>query len=160
MSGEIAQQGVAALVVTVWQIGLGGVVRDLRLIGWGLAAILLVVAYNMGEWHLFATIARSPSSDLAVLFATFLLTVFVDLIHAIEIGMVLASFLFMPSALDSRMCSNLSDYGTKSSVLDFSFYHMSFLMFAHWEPIEWVLNGTWMGPEWAKYKFGMPTFVV
>ena len=48
--------GVAALVVTVWQIGLGGVVRDLRLIGWGLAAILLVevlnVVFNTWGWSL------------------------------------------------------------------------------------------------------------
>jgi lysylphosphatidylglycerol synthase-like protein len=48
--------GLAGLVVTVWHIGLGGVVRDLRLIGWGLAAILLVevgnVVFNTCGWGL------------------------------------------------------------------------------------------------------------
>lgn len=60
-----------------------------------LAAILVVVAYNMSEWRAFAEVFRAPKSDLAVLFATFLLTVLVDLTVAVEVGMVLAAFLFM-----------------------------------------------------------------
>ena len=60
-----------------------------------LAAILVVVAYHMSEWRTFRAELRSPKSDVAVLLVTFLLTVLVDLTVAIEVGMVLAVFLFM-----------------------------------------------------------------
>jgi sulfate permease, SulP family len=60
-----------------------------------LAAILIVVAYNMSEHRSFAMILKSPRSDVAVLLATFLLTVFVDLTVAIQAGLFLAMFLFM-----------------------------------------------------------------
>jgi SulP family sulfate permease len=60
-----------------------------------LAAILVVVAYRMSEWRTFKAEFRAPRSDVAVLLATFLLTVLVDLTVAIEVGMVLAAFLFM-----------------------------------------------------------------
>ena len=65
-----------------------------------LAAILIVVAYNMSEWRGFIAFRRAPKSDLAILLVTFLLTVFVDLIKAIEIGMVLSAFLFMKRMAD------------------------------------------------------------
>ena len=60
-----------------------------------LAAILAVVAYHMSEWRTFASDFRGPRSDVLVMLATFLLTVLVDLTVAIEVGMVLAAFLFM-----------------------------------------------------------------
>jgi SulP family sulfate permease len=60
-----------------------------------LAGILGVVAYNMSEWESFVSVLKGPRSDVAVLLTTFLLTVLVDLTAAIEIGMVLAAFLFM-----------------------------------------------------------------
>ena len=60
-----------------------------------LAAILVVVAYHMSEWRSFRAELRSPKSDVAVLLVTFALTVFVDLTVAIEVGMVLAAFLFI-----------------------------------------------------------------
>jgi SulP family sulfate permease len=60
-----------------------------------LAGILVVVAYNMSEWESFVSVFKGPRSDVAVLLTTFLLTVLVDLTVAIEIGMVLAAFLFM-----------------------------------------------------------------
>jgi len=60
-----------------------------------LAGILVVVAYNMSEWRSFVSILKSSRSDAAVLVVTFLLTVLVDLTMAIEVGMVLAAFLFM-----------------------------------------------------------------
>jgi SulP family sulfate permease len=60
-----------------------------------LAGILIVVAWNMSEIHAFLSILRSNRYDIAVLLATFFLTIFFDLILAIEIGMVLAAFLFM-----------------------------------------------------------------
>lgn len=60
-----------------------------------LAGILVVVAYNMSEWRHFLSIAKGPRGDMSVLLTTFLLTVLVDLTVALEIGMVLAVFLFM-----------------------------------------------------------------
>jgi len=60
-----------------------------------LAAILIIVAYNMSEWHTFVALLKAPKSDVLVLVTTFILTVVVDLTVAIEVGMVLAAFLFM-----------------------------------------------------------------
>jgi SulP family sulfate permease len=60
-----------------------------------LAGILVVVAYNMSEWESFLSVMKGPRSDAAVLLTTFLLTVLVDLTVAIEIGILLAVFLFM-----------------------------------------------------------------
>lgn len=60
-----------------------------------LAAILIVVAYNMSEWRTFKSLMKSPGSDVIVLLTTFSLTVIFDLTLAIEIGMVLAVLLFM-----------------------------------------------------------------
>lgn len=60
-----------------------------------LAAILVVVAYNMSEWRSFRFLLRGSRSDIIVLVVTFLLTVLVDLAVAIEIGMLLAVVLFM-----------------------------------------------------------------
>jgi sulfate permease, SulP family len=60
-----------------------------------LAAILVVVAYHMSEWRTFRDELRAPKADVAVLMVAFFLTVVVDLTVAIEVGMVLAAFLFM-----------------------------------------------------------------
>ena len=60
-----------------------------------LAAILVVVSYNMSEWRRFRGELRAPRSDVAVLLVTFALTILVDLTVAVEVGMVLAAFLFM-----------------------------------------------------------------
>lgn len=61
----------------------------------GLAAILVVVCYNMSEWRNFLFLLKAPRSDVAVLLTTFVLTVIVDLTAAVEVGMILAAFLFM-----------------------------------------------------------------
>jgi len=60
-----------------------------------LAAILLVVAYNMSEWHSFVKTLRSPRSDVAVMVVTFALTVIVDLTVAIQVGVILSAMLFI-----------------------------------------------------------------
>ncbi len=60
-----------------------------------LAAVLLVVAYNMSEVSVFRSLLRGPRSDVLVLLTTFTLTVMVDLVVAIEVGVVLAALLFM-----------------------------------------------------------------
>ncbi len=60
-----------------------------------LAAILIIVSYNMSEWRSFKSLLKSPRADVAVLLTTFFLTVIFDLTIAIEVGMVLAMLLFM-----------------------------------------------------------------
>jgi SulP family sulfate permease len=60
-----------------------------------LAAILIVVAWNMSEHHVFRQLLKSPRSDVAVLLTTFGLTVLFDLTVAIEVGMLLSAILFM-----------------------------------------------------------------
>ena len=60
-----------------------------------LAAILIVVAYNMSEWEEFRDLLRSTRSDAVVLLITFFLTVLIDLTVAIQVGVLMAMFLFM-----------------------------------------------------------------
>lgn len=60
-----------------------------------LAAILIVVAYNMSEWRSVMKLLRSPRSDVAVMAVTFVLTVVVDLTVAIQIGVILSAMLFI-----------------------------------------------------------------
>jgi len=60
-----------------------------------LSAVLMMVAFNMGEWAEFTMLTKYPKSDVAVFLTTFGLTVVFDLTVAVEIGMVLASFLFI-----------------------------------------------------------------
>ena len=60
-----------------------------------LAAVLFVVAYNMGEWKGIPSILKLSRADIAVWFATFALTVFADLTVAVEVGVGLASLLYI-----------------------------------------------------------------
>jgi SulP family sulfate permease len=66
-----------------------------------LAGVLVVVSYNMSEWRSFVSILKGPKYDVAILLTTFLLTVLVDLTTAIEMGMILAAFLFLRSMIRS-----------------------------------------------------------
>ena len=60
-----------------------------------LGAILLVVSYNMGEWHDIPKLLRLTKTDISVWLVTFSLTVFADLTVAVEVGMILAALLFI-----------------------------------------------------------------
>lgn len=60
-----------------------------------LAAILVIVAYNMSEWREFIAQLKMPKSDVTVLLTTFSLTILFDLTIAIEVGMILSALLFM-----------------------------------------------------------------
>lgn len=77
-----------------------------------LAGILVIVAYNMSEWENFISVAKGPKGDVAVLLTTFFLTVLVDLTVAIEIGMVLAVFLFMRNMIKFTDVSILTGENT------------------------------------------------
>lgn len=65
-----------------------------------LSAVLIIVAYNMSDWREFKELLKSPKSDILVLLVTFLVTVLIDLVKAIEIGLILSSFLFMKRMAD------------------------------------------------------------
>jgi len=92
-----------------------------------LAGILVVVAYNMSEWENFRAVLKGSKSDIAVLLTTFFLTVLIDLTVAIEIGMVLAAFLFMRKMIQfsdvSILTKDIDDRGSEkddASIANFS----------------------------------------
>lgn len=66
-----------------------------------LAAVLIVVSYNMSGWRTVVGIFKSPKSDVSVLVVTFLLTVIFDLTIAIEIGLLLAVILFLRRVMEN-----------------------------------------------------------
>lgn len=72
-----------------------------------LAGVLVIVAYNMSEWRTFRSLLKGQKSDIAVLVATFLLTVIFDLTIAIEIGLLLAVVLFLRRISGSAQISVL-----------------------------------------------------
>lgn len=78
-----------------------------------LAAVLVVVAYNMSEMRRFRWLLSGPRSDAAVLLTTFLLTVLTDLTIAVQVGMVLAAMLFIKRMADvtnvSALRSDMAD---------------------------------------------------
>jgi SulP family sulfate permease len=74
-----------------------------------LAGILVVVAYNMSEWHVFVRLLRGPRSDALVLLTTFFLTVAIDLTVAIQVGVVLAALLFMRRMADVTQIEQIRD---------------------------------------------------
>jgi SulP family sulfate permease len=66
-----------------------------------LAAILFVVAYNMGEWSEIPSLLKLTKTDISVWIVTFALTVFADLTIAVEVGMILAALLFIARVADT-----------------------------------------------------------
>lgn len=74
-----------------------------------LAGVLVVVAYNMSEWRTFLSLSKQSKSTLAVLLTTFLLTVIFDLTIAIEIGLLLAVFIFLKRMAESTQVSVTMD---------------------------------------------------
>ncbi len=66
-----------------------------------LAAVLIVVAYNMSGWRTIRGILHNPKSDISVLAVTFLLSVIFDLTIAIEIGLLLAIILFLRRVMEN-----------------------------------------------------------
>ena len=74
-----------------------------------LAAILMVVAYNMGEWAEIPELFRLTKTDVAVWIVTFTLTVLADLTVAVGVGMVLAALLFIRRVADTTTVSAVTD---------------------------------------------------
>jgi len=73
-----------------------------------LAAVLFVVAYNMGEWREIGSIWRLDWADKSVWMITFALTVMADLTLAVEVGMALAALLYIYRVTDTTIVSRLS----------------------------------------------------
>lgn len=74
-----------------------------------LAAVLIVVAWNMSEWHAFRALLHSPRSDVAVLLVTFALTVLIDLTVAIQVGVLMAAFLFIQRMSNETQFNFITD---------------------------------------------------
>lgn len=88
----------------------------------GLAAILFVVAYNMSEVHRFMHMVRTaPKPDVAVLLITFALTVFGDLVIAVNIGVLLAALLFMKRMSEAVSIEVQSHESLRDEVADGNF---------------------------------------
>lgn len=78
-----------------------------------LAAILFVVAYNMSEMRHFIDLIHSgPRNDIIVLLITFFLTVFADLVIAVNVGVILAALLFMKRMSESVHIEEMNGHET------------------------------------------------
>ncbi len=81
-----------------------------------LAAILVMVAYNMSEWRSFKYLLQGEKSDVSVLLITFFLTVFIDLTVAIQFGVILAIVLFLRRVIETSSVTVVDDneiFGTE-----------------------------------------------
>jgi sulfate permease, SulP family len=74
-----------------------------------LAAILLVVAWNMGEWGEIPELLKLSRTDIAVWLVTATLTVFADLTVAVEVGMILAALLFIRRISETTTVTEVTD---------------------------------------------------
>jgi SulP family sulfate permease len=74
-----------------------------------LAGILLVVAYNMGEWREIPQLLRLTKTDISIWLVTFALTVFADLTVAVEAGMILAALLFISRVASTTTVSQVTE---------------------------------------------------
>ena len=74
-----------------------------------LAGILMIVAYNMGEWREIPQLLKLTKNDISVWLVTFALTVFADLTVAVEAGMILAALLFITRVANTTTVSQVTD---------------------------------------------------
>ncbi len=83
-----------------------------------LAAILVIVSWHMSEWRSFRNLLSAPKSDIAVLIATFGLTVFVDLTVAVQVGVVLAALLFMKRMSEVTSIAGVTDQDENGEAIE------------------------------------------
>jgi SulP family sulfate permease len=74
-----------------------------------LAGVLMMVAYNMGEWREIPQLLRLTRTDISVWLVTFALTVFADLTVAVEAGMILAALLFIARVANTTTVAQVTD---------------------------------------------------
>ncbi|MDH5545036.1 MAG: SulP family inorganic anion transporter [Gammaproteobacteria bacterium] len=84
-----------------------------------LAGILVKVGYDIIDWDYLKRIRHIPLSGVTVMLSVFLMTVFVDLITAVAVGMIMAAFIFMKSMVDLQLESimAITDPGEESPLL-------------------------------------------
>ncbi|MDZ5737191.1 SulP family inorganic anion transporter [Pseudomonas asiatica] len=123
-----------------------------------LAAILFVVAYNMSELkHFKRMLQRAPKADIAILLVTFTLTVFSDLVIAVNIGVILAMLQFMrrmassvevQQVVEEELANQLHSNGQKSLPPGVLVYTIEGpLFFGAAETFERALSQTHTDPE-------------
>lgn len=105
-----------------------------------LSAVLFIVAYNMSEWREFRNLFSSPVSDIIVLLFTFTLTVLFDLVIAIEIGMILAVFLFM-KRMSEISSVNFKSLDSSEDELNFDFSKASMKFETNKDTLVYEING-------------------
>jgi sulfate permease, SulP family len=74
-----------------------------------LAGILMIVAYNMGEWREIPQLLKLTKTDISIWLVTFALTVFADLTVAVEAGMILAALLFISRVAATTTVTQVTD---------------------------------------------------
>jgi len=99
---------VHAMVLLLIMLVLGPVAKLIPLAC--LAGVLVVVSWHMAEWHHFLAMMKGNRMDVIVLLTTFLLTIFFDLILAIQVGMILASFIFMKRMSEATSIDKSTDF--------------------------------------------------
>jgi SulP family sulfate permease len=123
-----------------------------------LAAILFVVAYNMSDFHHFYYMVRhAPKNDIIILILTFILTIFTDLVVAVNVGVILAIFLFtrrMSQAVSveqettSSLQATLSQLNLTALPSEIIVYNIQGpFFFAAAETLEHTLSMTHMDPK-------------
>jgi len=90
-----------------------------------LAAVLVIVSYNMSGWRAFRGLLRNPKSDVTVLLVTFLLTVVFDLTIAIEMGLIIACALFIKRVMETTEISVIRDEIDPSDEADMKLHDRS-----------------------------------
>lgn len=88
-----------------------------------LAGVLVIVSYNMSGWRTLREMANNPKSDVVVLWLTFTLTVVFDLTIAIEVGIILACFMFMKRMTETTHVSVLTDEIEANAESDFEVHN-------------------------------------
>lgn len=101
-----------------------------------LAAVLVMVAYNMSGWRTFVSLAKNPKSDFAVLLTTFILTVLFDLTIAIEIGLLLAVVLFLRRTSEATKIKSFHGEIDPNNDTDFELHEEKLKIPAHCDVYE------------------------
>ena len=93
-----------------------------------LAAVLVIVSYNMSGWRAFKGLLKNPKSDVTVLIATFLLTVIFDLTIAIEMGLIIACALFIKRVMETTEISVIKNEIDPSDEADMHLHDKSLVI--------------------------------
>ena len=104
--GRTAVAGmIHAVVLLLMLLFLGGLTKHIPMAC--LAGVLIMVSYNMSGWRTVRSLLKGPKSDVMVMAVTFFLTVVFNLTIAIEIGMLMAVFLFVKRVSETTSVSVL-----------------------------------------------------